>query len=152
LKKVSLKGVIIGSVIDIIATNLAAIPVIVYASISHNLASPSKDQVSSELMLVVQNAPVLFSIQLLLGSLCLVLGGYIAARIAKHNEVLNGALASFLCVGIGLYAVLSSTSSILLWQHLFGVVASPALAAFGGYLRLRAVRGKANAQTGGRPQ
>ena len=140
---------IIGSVTDILATNLVTIPVVVYLTISHNLAAIPKDQVSSALMQILRNDPVLFSTQLLLGSLCSVLGGYVSARIAKRNEVLNGALASFLCVGSGLYALLFSAASAPLWQHLLSFVTSPALASFGGYLRLGVVRGRANVQPGG---
>jgi hypothetical protein len=149
LREVSIKGVAIGSVVDIVATNLVAIPLVVYVTATHNLAEIPKDQVSRALMEILRNDPVLFSTQWLLGSLCSVLGGYVAARIAKHHEVLNGALAAFLCVGSGLYAIAVSPTSAPQWQHIFGFVASPALSAFGGYLRLRAVRRNAYAQPGG---
>ncbi|MGL4410282.1 MAG: hypothetical protein ACRCTU_18000 [Zoogloea sp.] len=145
MKNLSLKGVIIGSVVDIIATNLVAIPVFLYAALSHNLAALPKEQVSAALMQVLRSDPVIFSTQLLLGSLCSVLSGYVAARIAKGHEVLNGALASFLCVGSGVYALLFSSVPGPLWHHLLGFVASPALAALGGYLRLK-TRGNADAQ------
>jgi len=40
-----------------------------------------------------------------------VLGGYVSARIAKHDELLNGALSSILCVGGGTYAVISGSAA-----------------------------------------
>ena len=42
----------------------------------------------------------------LVGAACSVLGGYVAARIAKRDEILNTAVSSFLCVGMELYAML----------------------------------------------
>jgi hypothetical protein len=64
-------------------------------------------------------------------------------RIAKHDEVPNGALSSILCVGFGVYAVANGTGH--LWLHLLYLHLSPALGALGGYLltpRLgRAVQG-----------
>ncbi len=148
MKKVSLKGVIVGSVTDIVATNLITIPLVIYVAISHNLTAIPKDQISSVLMQTLLNEPVLFSTQLFLGSLCSMLGGYVSARIAKYHELLNGALAAFLCVGSGLYALFFGSVSAPLWQHLISFIASPALSAFGGYLRLRSVRSKINTQSG----
>ena len=65
------------------------------------------------------------------------LGGYVSARIAKHAEVLNGALSSILCVGSGVYAVINLGSAGSLWLHLALLPLSPALGALGGYLRSR---------------
>ena len=39
------------------------------------------------------------------------LGGYVSARIAARDEVLNGALASILCIGFGIYAVVKGTGT-----------------------------------------
>jgi hypothetical protein len=79
----------------------------------------------------------------ILGGLCSVLGGYVSARIAKHDEVLNGALSSILCVGSGVYTVINLSSAGPLWLHLAFLPLSPALGALGGYLRSRqnALRG-----------
>ncbi len=132
---------IIGSITDIVTTNLLAIPLVVYVAATRDLTAVPKDEISGAVIQILQNDPILFSTQFLFGSVCSVLGGYVAARIAKHHELLNGALAAFLCVGSGLYALLFGATSAL-WPHLLGIVASPVLSAFGGYLRLRAVRSK----------
>jgi len=55
----------------------------------------------------------------------------------KHDEVLNGALSSILCVGGGTYAVISGSAADDLWMHLVCLPLSPALGALGGYLRSR---------------
>jgi len=71
-----------------------------------------------------------------LGSLCSVFGGYVAAWIAKHDEVLNGALSSILCVGSGVYALLGARAAGDAALHLALLPLSPALGALGGYLSL----------------
>jgi len=144
LKRISFKGVLLGSITDIVATNILAIPLIVYITATRHLALIPKDQLSGVLLQTMQNDPLLYTTQLLIGSFCSILGGYIAARIAKHDEILNGALAAFLCVGSGLYALVLASSHAPLWQHVAGFVASPALSAFGGYLRLKTMRDKSN--------
>jgi len=68
---------------------------------------------------------------------------YVSARIAKHDEVLNGGLSSILCVASGVYAVINVSPAAPLWLHLVYLPLSPALGALGGYLRSRqnALRG-----------
>ncbi len=145
MKRISFKGVVLGSITDIVATNILSIPLIVYVTATRHLVSIPKEQLTEVLLQTMQNDPLLYSTQLLTGSLCSILGGYVAARIAKHDEILNGALAAFLCVGSGLYALVFASSHAPLWQHLVGFVASPALAALGGYLRLKTMRVNSNA-------
>ena len=59
----------------------------------------------------------------------------VSARIANHDELLNGALSSILCVGSGMYAVISGSAADDLWMHLVFLPLSPALGALGGFLR-----------------
>ena len=73
----------------------------------------------------------------ILGALCSVLGGYVSARIAKHHEILNGALSSILCIGFGVYALFSGSAADQVGLHLVFLPLSPALGAFGGYLSSR---------------
>ena len=75
-----------------------------------------------------------FSIAMLLGSLCSVLGGYISAKIAKRSELLNGGLASFLCVGSGIYSWILGNSPYAWWYHVLAIVMSISLATLGGYM------------------
>jgi hypothetical protein len=145
LKKISLMGVVVGSITDIVSTNILTVPLIIYVMATRQLSSIPKEQLSEVLLQTMQNDPLLYATQLFIGSACSILGGYIAARIAKHDEILNGTLAAFLCVGSGLYALLFATSHVPAWQLLVGFVVSPALSAFGGYLRLKTMRAKSNA-------
>lgn len=144
MKKISIKGVVIGSVTDIVATNIVTIPLVVYVMTTSNLSTLPKDQLSNALVHTLQSDPALLSIQFFLGALCSVLGGFVAAWIAKRNEVLNGGLACFLCVGSGIYGLLFGSVTVPLWQHIVGFVTSPGLSALGGYLKMRTKRSQTN--------
>jgi hypothetical protein len=89
--------------------------------------------------------PVGGSITFLVMSLFSILGGYTAAAIAKHDELLNGALSSILAM---LFAICSiSTDPLIL--AILTLLTTPLLAALGGYLRFRQMRRKQPALSGG---
>ena len=75
------------------------------------------------------------------GASASILGGYVAAWLAKHDELLNGAFSAYLCVALGLIGMVTVTASPA--DRLLEVAMmplSPALGLFGGYLRLRQTR------------
>lgn len=133
MKRISLKGVAIGSIVDIVATNIVVLPVMVYILISSEPSGLAAD--SARQVLMASSAFRVWSN--ILGALCSVLGGYVSARIAKHHEVLNGALSSILCIGFGVYALFSGSAADQVGLHLVFLPLSPALGAFGGYLSSR---------------
>jgi hypothetical protein len=87
----------------------------------------------------------LYGLQLTIGLGCSALGGYVAAWIAKHDELLNGLLSSFLCTAIGLYSVFSGKDSQSVLVQIILLAAAPAFAFLGGYLR------QSQKRTGGTP-
>jgi hypothetical protein len=134
MKRISFKGVSIGNIVDIVSTNLVVLPLAVYVLFRAG-SPPDIAAGSAKEILKGSNLFVVWSS--ILGGLCSVLGGYVSARIAKHDEVLNGALSSILCVGSGVYTVINLSSADPLWLHLVFLPLSPALGALGGYLRSR---------------
>jgi hypothetical protein len=137
IKRLSFKGIAIGNIVDIVSTNLIVLPVAVYillrAGSSPDIGADSAKEILTKSTLLVVWSPIL-------GGLSSVLGGHVSARIAKHDEVLNGALSSILCIGggvYGVYAVINDSSAGSLWLHLVFLPLSPALGALGGYLRSR---------------
>lgn len=134
MSKVSIKGVLIGGIVDILATNVAAIPLLVYAMTQ--MKTTDAPTASSIVSLLHADAP-LWSIQLGVGLACSVLGGYVGARIARHDEVLNGALSSYLCILFGIYAAVSGKTSTSLAEHGLYFAVSFAAAALGGFLARR---------------
>jgi hypothetical protein len=88
---------------------------------------------------VLHASTPLHLVELLVGLLCSMLGGYVAAAIANRHERLNGTLSCYLCVGIGILSVAVGLSKDPLWQQALLLPASPACAFVGGDLRLRQV-------------
>ncbi len=137
--RLSPKAIIIGSVTDIVSTNIVMLPLVFYImhGVMKTVTAPA--EISSTVAALMKDDTTYFAISLFLGFMCSMLGGYVSAVIADHDEVLNGAFASILCVAGGLYTMASGHSADPLWKQAVFLTMSPLLAALGGYLRLRQV-------------
>ena len=128
MKRVSLVGVAVGGITDILTTNALLLPLMYFvlaAAATGSLSENALKQILAHRQLVTIASGVL-------GGLGSVLGGYVSARIAKHDQALNGALSSILSVAAGLYSL--SHSGAHSWLPFVLVPLSPALGALGGYL------------------
>lgn len=134
MSKVSVKGVLVGGIIDIVATNILAIPLVIYVMIKYDLVHTPEHQMQAAITAAINGTTSLYASKLLIGLGCTVLGGYIAAWLAKHDELLNGLLSSFLCVAFGVYSLIEGKTSRPL-LHLLLLLATPAIAMLGGYFR-----------------
>jgi nitrate/nitrite transporter NarK len=135
MKKISLNAVLAGGITDLLVTNLLGIPFVAFVVVNAGLARLPKDQVQAALMSTIHANGALHAMQLLLGLIATGVGGYVAAWIAKHDAVLHGALASWTCVALGIYSMVSGDNSTPLAMTLGLMLASVICAAFGGYLR-----------------
>jgi hypothetical protein len=133
MMRVSFKGVAIGNVVDIVASNVVMVPVMIYVLASMRTGSPP-DLDAASVAAALKTSNIFLAASTILGGLCSILGGYVSARIAKHDEVLNRALSSILCTGFGIYSLVNGGS---LWLHLLYLLLSPALGALGGYFQSR---------------
>jgi hypothetical protein len=133
--KVSFVGVLIGGFTDVVSSSIFAIPVVIYVMVKFDL--PYSPQGTAAIASSIHSNVWLYGLQLTIGMACFVLGGYVAARIAKHDELLNGLLSSFLCIAIGIYPLLLSRDFHSVLKQVFLLIASPAFALLGGYLRQR---------------
>jgi hypothetical protein len=134
MKRISLKGVVIGNVTDILSTNVVLFPVQIYILVSSGF---NPDNAAGSVAAILKASTLFFVSSCILGSLCSVLGGYVAARVAKHDELLNGGLSSILCVVRGVYSLTSGRAADHLLAHLVFFPLSVALGALGGFLRAR---------------
>jgi hypothetical protein len=130
MERISLKGVAIGNIADIVSSNVIGLLLAVYILTS---AAPSELADGSATKVLMASSFYWVSV-VIFGALCSLLGGYVSARIAKHDDVLNGALSSVLCVAFGVYALLSGSAAGHVGLHLALLPASVALGALGGYL------------------
>jgi MFS family permease len=133
----SLAAITVGGIVDIVATFAAAIPLMVYAAVQSGMSSLPQEEQADAIVQAMEASSGLQTAGWALGVLASVLGGYVAARIARRDEVVHGALSAFLCIALGVYALASDTGNTHVWQHVAGFVLSPALGALGGYLRQR---------------
>jgi hypothetical protein len=136
MSRISIKGVLLGGVVDIATSVVLSIPFAIYEISKVELAHIPKDQVGPAITAAMHGSVPIYVGQLVVGLGCSVLGGYLAGRLAKHDELLNGALSSFLCISIGIYTLSSGNdphSSLV--QGLL-LAASPVLGLLGGYLSL----------------
>jgi hypothetical protein len=135
MKQVSSIGVLIGAVTDIVATNLFTLPIGACVMIAGGILNVPKGQQQAATLAALHANVVLYGAVMLIGGACSILGGYVAAWIAKRSEMLNGALSSFLCVAFALYAIVTGKADEPLWLAICMLPISPALGAAGGYLR-----------------
>jgi hypothetical protein len=124
-QRVSIAGVVMGGITAVFAASVLALPVLIYLQMKGSAAIAS----------AIDSGGWLYWLQLAIGFGCSGLGGYVAAWIAKHDELLNGLLSSFLCTAIGLYSILLGKGVQSLLMQILLLVAAPAFALLGRYLR-----------------
>jgi hypothetical protein len=137
--KVSIKGVVVGGIADVVTTNILFIPLLAFAAKSIDLAHTPKEQGQAALMSALHTSPGLFPAQILVGVGCSVFGGWLAARLAKRAALLNGALSSWLCLLFGVYGLVSGKVSGSFLLQLADFITAPIAGLVGGYLRHRQV-------------
>jgi len=136
LKRVSILGVLVGGIVDIVSTNVFVIPLFIFAVLGLDRTHIAKGQLGAAAIAAMQHDPSLLIAGFFVGVGGSMLAGYVAALIAKHDETLNGALSAWLCVAIGIFGWSLGAASLPVAYHLLGFVLSPAAGALGGYLRL----------------
>jgi hypothetical protein len=82
MKRVSFKGVAIGNVVDIVASNIVMVPVMIYVLASAKTGSPP-DHDAASVTEALKTSNVFLATSKILGGLCSVLGGYVSARIRR---------------------------------------------------------------------
>jgi len=133
MARISIKGVVIGGLTDVFLSFLLGMALIVLLFV---LRIP-RDEIHAAISAASRQQGMLWDVQLGIGFLCSALGGFVAARIARRNELLNGVLSSFLCISIGLFEIATSEGRHPVALQLVLLAASPLVSLLGGYLRLR---------------
>lgn len=134
--KISLNAILVGALANHIASLVVAAISIVYLIAKYH-PPLTQESVPATLNLFFSD-PVLLTAGLILGSVADILGGYIAAKIAKRSYLLNAFLTSFLCVLLNL----SESDKIPFMFTLIGVIGTPILTTIGGYIYSRQSRRK----------
>jgi hypothetical protein len=137
MTRVSAKGVFVGGVLEIVATYAMSIPLMVVAAAQLDLAELPEPEFSDALGKALAPGSSYYLVGLVLGSACGILGGYVAARLAKHDERLNGALSAWLGMLLVIYNWASGGSAEPPLAQIGYLVLGPAMGALGGYLSER---------------
>jgi hypothetical protein len=137
MKKIHPKAIVVGGVTDVVLSMLVGIPFTNYVIESRGLSELPAGEVTPAVLAAVQSSVGLSLLQFATGFSCSMLGGYVAAALARSHEILNGALASWLCIGLGIYMLLSGALGDLHWQYIVSVVATPLCYWAGAYFWLR---------------
>jgi len=141
LQKLSLKGIIVGAFLNVGGTIAWGVLEAFYFLLTNNLHSlPYTQQVSKLTSLMTD--PSIVALNIVIGGGFSILGGYIAARIAKHDELLNATLSSFICILLAL----PTLGSASLQNIVLGIVANPLLSLLGGYLLVWQIKKKRKAK------
>lgn len=132
MSSISIKGIIVGALFDVVASVILGAVALIAIVVSTGV-----DNIED--ITNVANSGMFAVAGFAIGSGVSVLAGYIAARIAGRGELINGALSSILCVvmSAGLTLGTLEMDAIRIVEFLM----TPLLGLFGGYLRLRQVRG-----------
>jgi len=135
--RISIKGVLVGGIVDIVSSFVFGLPFALYAVIRVYLAHTPQSQIASAITEAIHGNLLVYTAQLLVGLACSTLGGYMAAWLAKHDELLNGGLSAFLCVALGTCTIASGKGSDPRWLEILLLIAGPAAAVLGGDLMRR---------------
>src|SRR5438067_583189 len=91
----------------IVLSMILGVPLVIYAMATAHLGRMPPDQLGKALTASIHARPILYGAQLLIGVACTAFGGYVAAWIAKRDEVLNGLLSSLVCVTLGVLSLVT---------------------------------------------
>src|SRR4051812_1419977 len=96
-----IKAIIVGNLLDIIGTNVATVAV----ALAMKFFGKIFESQLSGAMFESFNEPFRHKfIFQAVGVGCSILGGYVAAKIAKEKELLYGASSAIICTSLGVYA------------------------------------------------
>jgi len=134
MNRVSVKGFVVGGIVDIVTTNVLGAVVVVVVVAFHLVATSATGPQSLTQALLAN--PGIAAALYVAGGSASVFGGYVAARLAKHDELLNGALSAWLCVSFSVFGMITVGTGGRLLLELLMLPLSPCLGLLGGYLQL----------------
>jgi hypothetical protein len=137
MRGISLLAIILGGVSDVVLSTILGVPLVIYTISTHGLHALPKSQLQSAVTSAIHSDLLLYAAQLAIGTGCSVLGGVIAAAIAKERRVVNGVLAAWLCVGIGAYSLVSGSDTTSPATHIALVITTPIWYLLGAVLRTK---------------
>jgi hypothetical protein len=134
MRKVSILGVGLGAIVDIVSSFLLGAPFAFFVSSRADMSHLQPEQISAAVKAAIHSNVPLFAAQTAMGLIGSMLGGLVAAGLANREEILNGTLSSFLCVILGVVLIALGKDSNPLWLQILMLTSSPVFACLGGAL------------------
>src|SRR5258708_37155719 len=128
MRKVSILGVGLGAIVDIVSSFLLGAPFAFFAASRADLSHLQPEQISDAIKAAIHSNVPLFAAQTAMGLVGSMIGGIVAAGLANREELLNGTLSSFLCVILGGAMIALGKDSNPLWLQVLMLAASPIFA------------------------
>lgn len=133
---ISIKGVIIGTIALYVAIPFFDVAAIIGVEHIIGIADFPKAQRLAAFNTWMEPRPPLYLLIVFCRSCAAIVSGYIAAWLAKHDQVLNGTFTTLTNFGGGLYALIATPLSFK-FLSILGWALLPLFGAAGGYIRLR---------------
>jgi putative membrane protein (TIGR04086 family) len=131
MQRVSIKGVVVGGIVNVVATMLCMLIAVIFL-VNRVLAHSSAVAAGP----IIAPPPSTHAVLVVVAGVCSLFGGYVAARIAKHDALLNGALSANLSIVFGLILLPFDKTPAAVQNLLIAIVSSIILGLLGGYLRV----------------
>ncbi len=140
MRSLSLAAIILGGIVDIFLSSALGTLLVFEAVYTRGLNRVPKEQLQGAITSLMHNDARLYALQMSIGFVCSVVGGWVAASIAKERRVLNGVLASWLCVTIGIVSLLRRYDAMSTAAHALLIIATPLCYLLGATIRQKMSR------------
>jgi len=134
--RISIKAVLLGGAADLFLTFLLVSVLSTYVIMRNDLQELRPEILGPQVFNIIHKNPALFAIQVAVGLMSSILGGYIAARIAQQSEIENAVAASMIFVAFGVYSVIAGNSDAV-WLNAFSTVITPFFYHLGAQARIK---------------
>lgn len=120
--KISFKAILAGCAADVFSTRLLFGLLGWFVVLKYGFNETNPQIFVPQIVNAIGKSPVLFGINTMIGLVCSILGGYVAARVAKQNEVENAIAASLVVVTFDVYVILVGDPSSLALNVFFTLI------------------------------
>lgn len=129
LKRLSFLSIIIGIIVDMVGTMIASsIFAVIYVMANHIDISNIK---------VLYTSNLFVSLNMIIGAIFSIFGGFVAARIAKQSKLIHSVIIGTTCELTGLFSILSGNSVLPSWYHVLAFIITIPLTLCGGLLAIK---------------
>jgi hypothetical protein len=136
MNRLSAKAVIVGGLVGVLCSGFFDVVLVSLFMARHGVLHSVDRHAHAAAASAMQASTPTQAASLLIGFGTSAVGGFVAARLAGHDELLNGACSSFLGLLIGVLTIASGRESRSWTVQAIILLLSPILGLLGGYLEI----------------